>query len=315
MSVRRRKRRDRVTGTTSYVWMVDIMYEHPDGRIERVRKVSPVQSRRGAEQYERDIRFALLDGRYGRKEQAVPTVAEFEGDFIDLYARTENKLSEVEAKQRHLRNHLVPFFGRMRLDGIGAEHVARYKAAKLKEEYGPKTVNNQLAVLRKLLAVAVDWGRIKHVPAAKWLMRAPPPPFDFLTFDEAERLVNTAESAWRTMVVVGLKTGLRQGELLALRWEDVDLVAGRLVVRRSLAGKRIETPKNHKSREVALSDEAIRALKAHRHLRGELVFCDEKGQLLTRHACKWPLWPRANEPASGSSGGTRSVTPSHRTSS
>ncbi len=124
----------------------------------------------------------------------------------------------------------------------------------------------------------------------KWLMRAPPPPFDFLTFDEAERLVNTAESAWRTMVVVGLKTGLRQGELLALRWEDVDLVAGRLVVRRSLAGKRIETPKNHKSREVALSDEAIRALKAHRHLRGELVFCDEKGQLLTRHACKWPLW-------------------------
>jgi len=270
--------------------MIDVLYEHPDGRSERVRKVSPVQSRRGAEQYERDVRLTLLDGRYGRKEQDVPTLAEFEADFIDLYARTENKQSEVEAKQRHLRNHLVPFFGDMRLDQIGPEQVARYKAAKLKEEYDPKSVNNQLAVVRKLLVVAVEWGRIKHVPTLKWLMRAPPPSFDFFTFEEARRLVDGASAEWRPMIIVALKTGLRHGELLALRWEDIDLVAGRLMVRRSLSGKKIDTPKNHKSREVALSDEAIRALKAHRHLRGELVFCDEKGQLLTRYACKWPLW-------------------------
>jgi integrase len=270
--------------------MIDIKYEHPDGRIERVRKVSPVQSRRGAEQYERDVRHALLEGRYGRKEAQAPTLKEFETDFIDLYARTENKQSEVEAKQRHLKNHIVPFFGHMRLDAIGAEHVARYKAAKLKDEYDPKSINNQLAVLRKLMAVAVDWGRLKHVPALKWLLRAPPPMFDFLTFEEAERLVAGSSPGWRAMIVVALKTGLRHGELLALRWEDIDLVAGRLMVRRSLSGKRIDTPKNHKSREVALSDEAIRALKAHRHLRGELAFCDEKGQLLTRYACKWPLW-------------------------
>jgi len=290
MSVRRRKRRAGTPGTATFVWMIDIKYEHPDGRIERVRKVSPVQSRRGAEQYERDVRQALLEGRYGRKEAQAPTLKEFETDFIDLYARTENKQSEVEAKQRHLKNHIVPFFGHMRLDAIGAEHVARYKAAKLKDEYDPKSVNNQLAVLRKLLAVAVDWGRLKHVPALKWLLRAPPPTFDFLTFEEAERLVAGSSPEWRAMIVVALKTGLRHGELLALRWEDIDLVAGRLMVRRSLSGKRIDTPKNHKSREVALSDEAIWALKAHRHLRGELVFCDEKGQLLTRYACKWPLW-------------------------
>ena len=52
----------------------------------------------------------------------------------------------------------------------------------------------------------------------------------------------------------------------------------------------IDTPKNHRTREVPLSDEALRALKAHRHLRGELVFCDEAGNMLTRHGCKWPLW-------------------------
>lgn len=289
MSVRQVKRRDPLGGPARKFWMIDINFERPDGSTERIRKVSPVPTRRGAEQHERSIRAALVDGTYGKREEA-PTVAAFEDEFISVYARVENKNSEVEAKKRHLKNHIVPFFGRMRLDQIGPEHVARYKAAKLKDDYDPKSINNQLAVLRKLLAVAVDWGRIEHVPAVKWLMRAAPPPFDFLTFEEGERLVNATSPEWRAMVIVALKTGLRHGELLALRWEDVDLVAGRLVVRQALSGKKIDTPKNHKSREVPLSDEAMAALKAHRHLRGPLVFCTEKGELMTRCACRWPLW-------------------------
>ena len=278
------------TGVTRKYWMVDVNFEHPDGPPERVRKVSPVQSRRGAEQYERSIRNALVDGIYGQQTKEVPTLEQFSTEFVDVYARIENKLSEVEAKQRILRNHIVPFFGSMRLNKIGAEQVARYKAAKLKLEYDPKSINNQLAILRRLLAVAVEWGRLEHVPPLKWLMRAPPPAFDFLTFQEAERLVNGASPEWRAMIITALKTGLRHGELLALRWQDTDLVAGRVVVRRSLSGKKIDTPKNHKTREVPLSDEAVRALKAHRHLRGELVFCDESGAIRTRYLCKWPLW-------------------------
>jgi integrase len=103
-------------------------------------------------------------------------------------------------------------------------------------------------------------------------------------------LVVDADPRWRTMVLVGLKTGLRHGELLALRWQDIDLVAGRLIVRRALSGKKVESPKNNRTREVPLSDEAIRALKAHRHLKSELVFPNDAGQMLTRCACRWPLW-------------------------
>ena len=58
----------------------------------------------------------------------------------------------------------------------------------------------------------------------------------------------------------------------------------------------IDTPKNHRTREVPLSDEALRALKAHRHLRGELVFCDEAGNMLTRHVA-------ANQPEPGALAG------------
>jgi len=269
--------------------MIDINYEHPDGRIERVRKVSPVQTLRGAEQYERTILQALLDGTFGRKEQVSLTLTEFKTDFLNVYVTTENKTSELEAKKRILRLHIEPMFGRIRLADINAEHVARYKASKLKEGYGPKTINNHLAVLRRMLAIAVDWGRLKYIPRLKWLLRVPEQPFDFLTFEEADRLVNAATGMWRTMILVALRTGMRQGELLALHWEDVDLVAGRIMVRHSLTGKKIDTPKNHRSREIPLSEDALRALKAHRHLRGETVFCQDDGSLLTRHACKAPL--------------------------
>ena len=291
MSTRQVTRRDPETGAARKYWMIDINYEHPDGQIERVRKVSPVQSRRGAEQHERSIRQALVDGTYGKKEkQPTPTVAEFWKDFYDAYVLTENKASEHVAKQAIWKNHIEPHFGRLRLDEIGAEHVARYKAAKLKLDYNKKSVGNHLAVLRRMLAVAIEWGRLTHMPAAKWQLRAPPPAFDFLTFDEATRLVDAAGGIWRTMILVAMRTGLRHGELLALRWQDVDLVAGRLMVRQALSAKRIDTPKNGRSREVPLSDETIGALKAHRHLRGEFVFCVEGGQHLTHDACKWPLW-------------------------
>lgn len=291
MSVRTQRRRDPKTGATSDCWMIDINHTYPDGHTERIRKISPVQTRRGAEKYERTIRQALLDGTYGKKEKKpIPLVAEFWPEFLDVYARAENKLSEVEAKERIWKNHLAPFFGRMPLDAINAEAVARYKAAKLKDQYDPKTVNNQLAILRRMLAIAAEWGRIAHVPAIKWQLRVPPPTFDFFTFEEAERLVVAADPEWRAMVLVGLRTGLRIGELLALRWQDVDLVAGRLVVRRALSGKKIESPKNNRTREVPLSDAAVRALKAHRHLRSELVFADDTGHIRTRTACRWPLW-------------------------
>ena len=291
MSVRLVTRRDPKAGTARKYWMIDVNYEHPDGRIERVRKVSPVQTRRGAEQHERSIRQALVDGSFGRKEkEPTATLAEFWKDFFDNYVLTENKRSEHAAKEAIWRNHIEPHFGRLRLDEVNAEHVARYKAAKLKVDYNRKSITNQLAVLRRMLVVALEWGRLEHMPFAKWQLRAPAPPFDFLTFDEASRLVEGLDGIRRPMILVGLRTGLRHGELLALRWQDVDLVAGRVMVRQFISGKKIDTPKNGRSREVPLSDEAIRALKSHRHLRGEFVFCDPAGRFMTRDACKWPLW-------------------------
>jgi hypothetical protein len=110
--------------------------------------------------------------------------------------------------------------------------------------------------------------------------------FQFLTFEETPRFLRAAAPEWRAFVTIALKTGLRVGELLALRWEDLDLVAGRLMVRRTLWRDQEGTPKGGRTREVPLSDDAIAVLRAHRHLKGPYVFCEGDGARLTHSRVK-----------------------------
>jgi integrase len=292
MSVRQARYRNPTNGRWRTYWTVDVQFRHSDGRVERIRKVSPVQTKRGAEQYERELRQSLLEGNHGqdkRVEVKVPTCAEFAKEFLRTYAKANNKPSEYESKVATFKNHLNPAFGKMTIDRIGAKEIEQFKARKLEEGYSPKSVNNWLTALRRMLSLAHEWELISGVPHVKWL-KFPEPEIDFLNFEEADRLVRGAEPGWSAMILTGLLTGLRHGELIGLRWEDVDLVAGRLMVRQSIVRKVVGTPKNGRKREVPMSPELCDALKRHRHLRGEYVFCQDNGEALYQDITKWPLW-------------------------
>jgi integrase len=128
-------------------------------------------------------------------------------------------------------------------------------------------------------------GEIPYAPKVKQL-RVTLADFQFLSFEETERFLRAAAPEWRAFLVTALKTGLRVGELLALRWEDLDLVAGRIVVRRTLWHDQEGTPKGGRNREVPLSDEAVATLKAHRHLKGPYVFCERDGKRLNHNRVK-----------------------------
>jgi integrase len=176
----------------------------------------------------------------------------------------------------------------MRLDAIGAADVERFKTAKLDEDQSKKSISNMLSSLRKLLNLAVEWDVLLKAPKVK-AFKVPKDLVTedmFLTFDETRRFLQAAAPEWKCYVITGSRTGLRVGELLALRWEDVDTVAGRIVVRRTLWRKQEGPPKGGRSREVALSPEALAALKAHKHLRGPYVFCTEDGGRLTHSMVK-----------------------------
>jgi integrase len=220
----------------------------------------------------------------------VPTVKEFAPVYLGL-CRIDDKLSSFQAKEDIVKRYIVSRLGDLRLDAVDKAVIQDFRKAlsetrnaRLKravQMLNPKTINNVLTVLGHLLHVAQERGLIVAVPKIK-RVKAPPPKFDFLTFDEADRLIAHAEGEWRTMILVALRTGLRRGELLGLRWEDVDLVNGRLYVCENYVRGLFGVPKSGKPREVALSDEARRALAGHRHTRGERVFCDAQGRPFTQ---------------------------------
>ena len=281
-----RKRRYKKEGKSMEQWFTDFRFKHPDGSVERFRIDSPVNTKRGAEHFEREVRQQLQDGKF-RSEESKPeamTLAQFQTSFL-TDSTNNNKPSSLNSKEYILRLHLVPFFGSMRLDEIGPEQIERYKALKQEEEdepgprpkrQSPKSVNNHLAVLRKLLNLAVEYKKLPSAPKVKAL-RIGEQDFDFLSFEETERFVAATPPEWTTMILVALKTGLRIGELLALKWEDLDLRAGKLIVKRTLWQGKEGSPKGGRRREVPLSKQTVKLVQAHRHLIGPYLFTRPDG--------------------------------------
>jgi integrase len=276
------------------VWWVDFRYER-----KRIRRKSPTNTRRGALEFERQLRERLvsgmsLDGSGPQQESGkeVPRCAAFFAEWVETYAKTNNKPSEAYMKEMMVRRHLTPFVGKLRLDQVGVREIERYKAKKTRT-LKPKTINNHLTVLRRSLVSAVEWGYLDHVPPVKW-MRTAPPAFDFFTHEESERLLAATPEEFVAMVTTALRAGLRRGELMALRWQDVDFRTGKILVRRSVWKGHVTAPKNHRHREVPMSPQLTAALKEHRHLRGELVFGQPAGAMRTKdmikrvlpHACR-----------------------------
>lgn len=298
-------------------WLFRKQIRLPDGRTVRIFGVPTTvglpNTRAGAEEAERRAIQRVTTGEATVKAPAtppiekkeVPTLNDFAPTYLDV-SRVKNKPSSVDSKDMFLRIHILPRLGELRLDevtyaviedlkvALAATPIANVTRKKNGEPGKPvertlsrKSINNCLTVLRRMLSIAKKRGLIAAVPEIEWF-REPPPEFDFFTFDEADRVIAAAPREWKAMITVALRTGLRLGELMALRWQDVDLVAGRLIVRQNVVKGIVGTPKSGKPREVPLSDEALAALHGHRHQRGPLVFCDHAGRMLrvpkTRYA-------------------------------
>lgn len=267
MSVRRRRRRDRATGTASDVWMIDVEQRMPDGSFfPRQRLVSPVQTKRGAEEYERKVRQAILDGTFGQERKEVPTFRDwFTGRYWEEWViGRKNKPSTVEGKESIFRIYLDPHLGKMRLDEIGVGEVARFRAALVKKGLDEKYINNVLTVLSKPLRYAVDVEVIAKAPKVG-MFKIEQPEIVFWDFAEYARLLAAArklgEVEFAAVCLAG-EAGLRVGEVFALRWrEDVDLIARTLTVNQQIRKGVAGTPKGRTRRTLPMTETLYSALK------------------------------------------------------
>jgi integrase len=144
-----------------------------------------------------------------------------------------------------------------------------------------KTIKNIRATLAKVFAKAVEWGVLPVAPRLP-KVKAPDPKWDFLSPAESTQLLAAErDPEKRTLLLFALRTGARAGEQLALEWGDIDFANKQVVLRRSMALGQVVPTKSGKERRVPLTDELVAALKRHRHLRSNLVFCRVDGVPLT----------------------------------
>lgn len=191
--------------------------------------------------------------------------------WLDEVAKPTLRASTYDSYDDILRLHLVPGLGHLALAKLTPADVQRFLTRKLEGGLSPRRVQYIHAVLRRALVIAERWGIVaRNVAKLVDPPRVPRHEIAPLTPEQAKVLIEkTADDRHRALWITALATGLRQGELLALRWEDVDLDEGRLYVRHSLANVGgalvLQEPKTDRSRRsIALPDVVVAALRGHR---------------------------------------------------
>jgi integrase len=236
--------------------------------------------------------------------KACVTFADFvKDDWLPTYPKAAgNRHTTIAEKASHLKTHLSPFFGPMPLDEIDRKALERFTAEMLSKTVGKvkgartsrngtlakprpislKRVKNILGTLHTILMTAKKWGVLATLPEFPQVKCAAPT-FDFYDATEAALLVASAREDERTLILFALHTGARAGEQIALEWTDIDTRAHKHVSLRKSRTNGVTSPttKSGKPRTVPLSATLEAALKAHRHMRGPLVFCQDDGRPLT----------------------------------
>ena len=257
-------------------WWVDFRFNR-----QRIRKKSPDNSMAGVKSYEALLRRKLFKGeQLDSKEQiAIPTLKDFSQKWFDTYVVNNNKYSEQRQKKITLRAHLIPFFGRLKLNQINSLKIEEYKAKKIESGLAPKTVNNHLAILGKCLHTAEEWIEgLEKVPKIQ-LLKVPPQKIEFLSKKECDLLLSGAKDRWYEMILIAIKTGLRFGEIIGLQWQDVNFKINVLTVRQSIVRDTIGSPKSNKERTIPLTKEVVIMLSNRKELNG-LLFKDKRGKSL-----------------------------------
>ena len=198
------------------------------------------------------------------------------------------KGSTVQDYRIMIRRHLAPHFHTTAIEKIRPEDVAAYIAAKSRDGLAVKTITNHLNFAHGVFQYAIKRGWATSNPvAATDRPRAAQtdPDIRFLSSEELEALLRAVPTddvlgpTDHALYTLAAMTGLRQGELVALRWRDVDWTAGVVRVRRNYTRGEWGTPKSRRSsRAVPMADRAAAELERHFQRTAyraddDLVFC------------------------------------------
>lgn len=240
-----------------------LKYRDPHGgqrqyKIANVADVSFAEAKKEAIRVRSRVVVGKNPAEERKLDRTVPTVTELAVRYLE-YVETYKRAPEID--ERYLRLHLLPKFGKRRINQLDQTEIMEWLSEMVRrKEYAQSTVNRWQVILGHMLRMAKVWGmpgaEVNPLEGVK--QKDPNNKVErFLTPDETQRLKAAVESSPNPLlapiVALLLLTGSRKRELLDARWEDFRLDQ-RLW--------RIPTSKTGKPRHVPLSDDAVAVLKS-----------------------------------------------------
>lgn len=261
--------------------------------------------------------FQLAPAERAKLEQEPPLVKFVAIDWIAyMHKQPDKAKSYLNKQESNLVYHIIRDLGDRPMDKIDEDELEEYKLTLLNKHRMPRgrgvkrpeisratlpeiaqllpapkkgpTLSSRLVIdvlstLHKMFGYALRKRKVDRIPVF------PDPPETeetqpvFLNFEEEKRLYQFARrDSDRVAMMFTIRTGLRAGEQMAIRWTDIDWVNKQVNVRRAYKlGGAIGPTKGKRQRSVDLDDALLNELKAHRHLKGELIFSRDDGAILT----------------------------------
>jgi integrase len=244
----------------------------------------------------RDAYLAEHGKELPRDHDAGTTVKEYVGRFL-AHVKAGTRATTWHSYEHTLRLHVLPRIGSMPIADLTADGAKAMYGALRSSGVSPAMVARCHSVLRTAMNSAVEERVIPANPLASMRRTAPKyqrPKIESPTKEQVDAILEAAHGhRLEAMIILAVTTGMRQGELFALQWGDLDLAAGSIMVQRSaqeIAGDiQFVEPKTAQSRRrIKLSKVAIAALKRRRSLAdkedhdSELVFPSSAGYVLRK---------------------------------
>ncbi len=196
------------------------------------------------------------------------------GEYLDAWLKGSVcgtvRRSTYDRVSYLVNNHIKPVLGGLKLKKLNSAHVQSFYRDRLHAVLSASTVHKMHDILRRGLAQAVKWHLLpRNVADVVKPPRPVPTEMVALSADDTRRLLEAAgEYRLEALYILAIHTGMRQGEMLALRWQDVDMENAVVSVRRTLTrnGGKVAfgEPKTKKSRRsIRLTPQAGEALRSH----------------------------------------------------
>lgn len=263
-------------------WILDFYY----GGTRYYESVGPV-NRTVAKEKLVIRKREVIQGLY-KPKAAIVQFDKFKDLYLE-YSESNKKKSSYGRDISSLKNLSKVFSGKT-LSQIAPFSVERYKTTRRDQGVAPATINRELGCLRHMFNIAIKWGKVQANPVTGVSFLKEPKEKDrILTYEEEIQLLETVRTGHKSkhlenIIIVALHTGMRKGEILNLKWSQVNFRNGYIVV---------EGTKTNDIRKVPMNKTLTNCLKSIKSKDAEYVFTENRKPYTDVKRAWWTALERA----------------------